>query len=77
MEKRAVMGEWNAGADLVSNVVGGLLLGLFLDWVFGATPWFVIAGILLGVYAGWRRMQIQAEKIDELAAEAMRKRRGL
>lgn len=76
MDKRAVLGEWSAGADFVSSIVAGLLLGLFLDWWWGTAPWMVIAGILLGVYNGWRRMQQQAEKIDEQAEEAMRRRRG-
>ena len=75
--KHELLGEWSAGADFVTNVVAGLLLGLFLDWWWGTGPWMVVAGILLGVYAGWRRMQEHAKKIDSEAEEAMRKRRGL
>jgi hypothetical protein len=37
----------------------------------------VIVGILLGVYSGWRKMLQQSKKIDDQAAEAMRRRRGL
>ena len=77
MDKRAVLGEWSAGADFVSNIVAGLLLGLLLDWWWGTSPWMVVAGILLGVYSGWRKMVQQSKKIDEQAAEAMRRRRGL
>ena len=75
--KRELLGEWSSGADFVSNVVAGLLLGLLLDWWLGTSPWLVIAGILLGVYAGWRRMREHAKKIDEQAEEAIRRRRGL
>lgn len=77
MDKRAVLGEWSAGADFVSTIVAGLLLGLFLDWWWGTAPWMVIVGILLGVYSGWRKMMQQSKKIDDQAAEAMRRRRGL
>jgi len=77
MDKRAIMGEWSVGGDFVSNVVAGLLLGLFLDWWWGTAPWLVIAGILLGVYSGWRNMWIRSEKIDDQAKEAMRRRRGV
>ena len=37
-DKRAILGEWSSGADFVSNVVAGLLLGLFLDWWLGTSP---------------------------------------
>lgn len=77
MDKRAVLGEWSAGADFVSTIVAGLLLGLLLDWWWGTAPWMVIVGILLGVYSGWRKMMQQSKKIDDQAAEAMRRRRGL
>lgn len=77
MNKRAILGEWSSGADFVSSIVAGLLLGLFLDWWLGTAPWMVVTGILLGVYSGWRKMQQQAAKLDTQAEEAMRRRRGL
>ena len=77
MDKKALTDEWTASGDLFAAVLAGLLLGLGLDAWLNTSPWLVIAGVLLGVYTGVRRMWIHSKKIDEQAAEALRWRRGL
>jgi F0F1-type ATP synthase assembly protein I len=40
------------GGLLVGAVVGGLVVGLFVDQAAGTSPLFVLVGIALGIVAG-------------------------
>lgn len=42
----------NIGAELVGGVVMGVGLGLFVDWLFGTSPWGLITLFILGSTAG-------------------------
>ena len=67
--KEAITGGFSKNADLISYIVAGLLIGLFLDWAFGTTPVMIIVWTLLGVAVGyWRLWQASAE-LEEQAKE--------
>jgi ATP synthase protein I len=40
-------------AQLILSIVVGFLLGHWLDGVFHTVPWLTIAGVLLGIIAGF------------------------
>ncbi len=64
--REAVTGGFSKNADLISYIVAGLLIGLFLDWVLGTTPVMIIVWTLLGVGVGfWRLWQSSAELEEE------------
>lgn len=41
------------GIELAATIIGFLLIGWWLDGFFGYEPWFTIAGILMGSFAGF------------------------
>jgi F0F1-type ATP synthase assembly protein I len=41
------------GAQLILAIVLGFLLGHWLDGVFHIAPWLTIAGVILGIVAGF------------------------
>ena len=43
---------FNVGVELVSAVFMGVGCGLFIDWVFGTSPWGLISLFILGSAAG-------------------------
>lgn len=43
---------FNVGVELVSGVFVGVGCGLFIDWVFGTSPWGLISLFILGSAAG-------------------------
>ena len=34
-----------------SALTGPMFLGLFIDWLAGTLPWFLISGVVLGMFA--------------------------
>jgi len=56
--REAVTGTFSPRADLISTIVAGLLIGLFLDWLLGTAPVMVIiwslAGVGVGSYKLWQ-----------------------
>lgn len=44
------------GGSFLSSVIAGTLVGLFADRWLGTDPWLVIAGVVLGSYAGFMRI---------------------
>jgi ATP synthase protein I len=44
------------GIELALSTVIGLVLGQWLDGKFGTEPWLTLAGLLLGVIAGFRSL---------------------
>jgi len=43
---------FNVGVELVAGVFVGVGLGLFVDWLFGTSPWGLISLFILGSAAG-------------------------
>ncbi len=43
---------FNVGVELFAGVVVGTGLGIFVDWVFGISPWGLISFFILGSLAG-------------------------
>jgi ATP synthase protein I len=43
---------FNVGVELVSGVLVGVGVGLFIDWLFGTSPWGLISLFILGSSAG-------------------------
>lgn len=60
---------FNVGVELVSGVFVGVSCGLFIDWVFGTSPWGLISLFILGSAAGilnvYRVLTIKEEKGSE------------
>jgi F0F1-type ATP synthase assembly protein I len=46
------------GAEFFSPILGGSLLGYYLDGYFHMTPVLAISGVLLGVFLGMYRLII-------------------
>jgi len=44
---------FTVGVDLVAGVLAGVAGGLFIDWIFGSSPWGLILFFLLGAAAGF------------------------
>lgn len=56
---------WMYGGSFVSSIVAGTLLGYFADMWLGTDPWLVIAGIVLGSYAGFVKMWSYMKTLDD------------
>lgn len=52
----AVSDGWMEGGSFLNSILAGTLLGLGADHLFGTEPWLVIAGVVLGSYAGFTRI---------------------
>ena len=67
--REAITGGFSKNADLLSYIVSGLLIGLFLDWILGTTPVMVIVWILLGVGVGYYRLWQASAELEEEAKQ--------
>ena len=54
------------GITLVAATVIGYFLGLFLDRVFGTSPWLTIIFLIFGIAAGLKNLFDQARKVQDL-----------
>ena len=65
----AVGQGWVEGGSFFGSLISGLIMGYLADRWLGTSPWLVVAGVLLGAYAGfmrvWRYAQVQGEREDE------------
>jgi ATP synthase protein I len=61
----------SVGLELGVSVVIGVLFGMFLDGKLGTEPWCMIAGLVLGLVAGFRGV-LRAVARSDRAAEAER-----
>jgi F0F1-type ATP synthase assembly protein I len=64
-DRHAVLGGLGTGADFISVVISGLLLGLGLDWVFGTSPVIVVIGIVAGFATGFLKLWRQSAVLEE------------
>ena len=56
---------WMHGGSFVSSILSGTLLGYLLDLWLGTDPWLVIAGVVLGSYAGFAKMWQYTKKLND------------
>lgn len=63
--RAAVTGGFSQTADLISYIVAGLLVGLFVDWVLGTAPVMLIVWTLIGVAVGYWRLWQRSAHLDE------------
>jgi ATP synthase protein I len=57
------------GIELAASTVIGLLGGQWLDGKLGTEPWLSIAGLVLGVIAGFKSLYQTAKKHAQNTAE--------
>jgi ATP synthase protein I len=50
------------GIAMAVTTILGLVVGLYLDRVFGTQPWLMIIFLILGVAAGFRNIYITIKK---------------
>ena len=62
------------GVEFASQVVAGLLLGLFIDHQFGTRPRWILIGTVAGLLVGMSTMLRSAIKANKRALEETRKR---
>lgn len=65
-ETAASVGGWSEAGSFVGSILAGTLLGYLGDRWLGTEPWLVVAGILLGSYAGFMRLWKQSEFMDHI-----------
>lgn len=71
-DRSAITGGFSPGADLISSVVAGLLIGLGLDWWLGTRPIFIIVGTIAGFGSGFYKLWRHSAVLEELAKERKR-----
>lgn len=54
------------GITMVAATVLGYFLGVFLDRLFGTSPWLMVLFLLLGIAAGFKNLYDQARKLIRL-----------
>jgi ATP synthase protein I len=50
------------GIALVVTTFLGLVVGLYLDRVFGTQPWLMIVFLILGIAAGFRNIYVTIKR---------------
>jgi ATP synthase protein I len=64
----AINDGWMHAGSFVSSIIAGTLLGYFADRWLGTEPWLVVAGVVLGSYAGFVKMWQYIKELDEKPA---------
>jgi F0F1-type ATP synthase assembly protein I len=65
----------SAGLELGLSVVLCVLLGLWLDSRLGTAPWLMLAGLGLGLVAGFRSVLRAVRRADRVAEQEAREAR--
>jgi F0F1-type ATP synthase assembly protein I len=68
---------WSGSADIFGSILAGLLIGLGLDALFGTSPAFVVALVVVAAIGAFYKSYADSERLEELAEEAIRIRNGL
>ena len=68
---------WSGSADIFGSILAGLLIGLGLDALFGTSPVFVVALVVVAAIGAFYKSYADSERLEELAEEAIRIRNGL
>ncbi|HZX36484.1 MAG TPA: AtpZ/AtpI family protein [Thermodesulfobacteriota bacterium] len=59
---KALMSLTSMGFATVISTLLGFWFGLYLDGVFGTTPWLMLLFLILGVIAGFRNIYMTIKK---------------
>ena len=59
---KALMSLTSMGFATVISTLLGFWFGLYLDGVFGTTPWLMLLFLILGVVAGFRNIYMTIKK---------------
>ncbi len=70
--KEKITGRFSEGADFISSIVAGLLIGLVLDGLLGTRPVMTLLWTVAGVGVGFWRMWRQSEDLEEQARQRPR-----
>ncbi len=57
------------GFSMAALVIGGALLGYYLDGRWGTSPWLTIAGLFLGLGAGFFEVITMAKKAEQAESD--------
>lgn len=68
---------WSGSSDIFGSILAGLLIGLGLDALFGTSPVFVVALVVVAAIGAFYKSYADSERLEELAEEAIRIRNGL
>jgi F0F1-type ATP synthase assembly protein I len=60
-----ITGGFSKGADLLSYLVSGLLLGFFFDWIFGTRPIMLVLWMLAAAILGYYRLWQSSEVLED------------
>jgi F0F1-type ATP synthase assembly protein I len=60
-----ITGSFSRGADLLSYLLSGVLIGLFADWIFGTSPLMVVLWTLAALSLGYWRLWQSSEVLEE------------
>ena len=64
--KEAITGGFSGGADFITYIVAGLLIGMLIDWWTGWRPVMTIIWALIGIGVGvWKMWQKSAVLEEE------------
>ncbi len=63
--RELITGSFSKGADLLSYLISGLLIGLILDWAFGTAPIMLVVWTVLAAGLGYYRLWQSSEVLDE------------
>lgn len=66
-KKRPQVGLAGIGLELTAAVIGGLLLGLWIDRHYGTSPWAAVTGGTVGIVGGLLNFVRQARRAMENA----------
>lgn len=58
------------GISFAVSIVLGLFGGLWLDKKLGSAPWCLLAGILIGIAAGFKNLFSVAARVDKLSRKS-------
>ncbi len=70
--KDKITGGFSEGADFISSIVAGLLIGFVLDGLFGTRPVMTLLWAIAGIGVGFWRMWRQSEDLEEQARQRPR-----
>lgn len=65
MNNRKIALAASVSTGLAAPIVGGFLLGYFLDQAFGTKPWMILVCGLLGTVGGFLALYRTVNKINE------------